>query len=118
MRPITNSVPIEKISTPGSCAMLPAPPLTVALLRTMLRQFCRCVDAPGSFSFWDRACQSFPSPVEGEGEGDVLAKCACSAYPRGRSVLPNQWRYGECLVHFLAWIPIWKDAMSGLMCTV
>src|SRR5262245_30486171 len=49
---------------------------------------------------------------------DVLAKYACSAYPRGRSALSNQWRYGECLAHFPAWILIWKDAMSGLMYTV
>src|SRR5438093_13736474 len=45
MRPITNSVPIEKISTPGSCAMLPAPLLTVALLShhaTPILPVCRC----------------------------------------------------------------------------
>src|SRR6266567_1332134 len=45
MRPITNSVPIEKISTPGSCAMLPAPLLTIALTShyaTPILPVCRC----------------------------------------------------------------------------
>src|SRR4030095_11569337 len=45
MRPITNSVPIEKISTPGSRPMLPAPLPTVALLShhaTPILPVCRC----------------------------------------------------------------------------
>src|SRR5215468_8248949 len=45
MRPITNSVPIEKISTPGSCATLPAPLYLLALTSphaTPILPVCRC----------------------------------------------------------------------------